>query len=326
MAVEKLIRNIDAYAKQYTKNFENYGLRYAHWVLWGDLAGRLGLGKLSSRMKEKKKKYILHHLDETAQHIFEYDVQKKMPDNRPRIWMFWWTGIDDAPDIVKISVNSVRAHANQFEVCVLDRDNYQDYVGLPEHIIEKHDRGLITHAMFSDILRITLLSLYGGVWIDATVLCLRELPEFLKTIEFYSGKAYDIRSTHVSKSRWTSYFLAGSADFRLLREARNLLYTYWHLYDIQIDYLLIDYVLEYIRIKDPYVRRTMNRLPDNNLKRNEMFGSLNEPYSEELLMKFRDDETFIYKCSWRYGTFAETDENGIMTFYGFLKDRYLDNC
>ena len=83
--------------------------------------------------------------------------------------------------------------------------------------------------------------------------------------------------------------------------------------------------LEYIRIRDPYVRRTMNRLPDNNLKRNEMFGSLNEPYSEELLMKFRDDETFIYKCSWRYGTFAETDENGIMTFYGFLKDRYLDN-
>lgn len=277
-------------------------------------------------MKEKKKKYILHFLDKIAENAYEFDLKEKKLDSKPKIWMFWWTGKDDAPDIVKISINSVRAAAHQFEVCILDRDNYQDYVTLPKHIIEKHDQGLISHAMFSDILRITLLSLYGGVWIDATVITLRALPEFLKTTEFYSCKTYDKRSMHVSKSRWTSYFLAGNSDFRLFREARSILYAYWHLHDVQIDYLLIDYVFEYIRVRDPYVRRIMSQLPDNNLKRNELFDILNESYSEDLLLKYRDGETFIYKCSWRYGTFAERDENGNRTFYGFLKDGYLDDC
>ncbi len=321
--ITKLIKYSRSLLRQFIFNAGNFDIRYAHWNLWESIASVFHMKKTAARMSSNKRKYVLHYLDDIAKSSVHENIGKKEIGETPKIWMFWWTGLESAPDIVRISVNSVRANANGFEVCVLDRDNYLDYLSLPTYIIEKHDQGIITHAMFSDILRMTLLSLYGGIWIDATMICLRPLPEMLKEIEFYTCRTYEKDSPHISKSRWTSFFMAGSPEFRLFTEAREILFNYWRLNDAQIDYLLIDYTLEYIRIKDPEIRKVMDALPDNNLKRNQLYDIINDPYSEELLQEFMDDETFIYKCSWRYKDMVEIDREGKRTIFGFLKDRYL---
>ncbi len=325
MRLEKIFNYTISLMREYASNVGNYDLRFAHWVLWSSLAPRLNMHECSVKAQDRKNKYILRFIDGMSKEETHAELSKKVRSEKPQIWMFWWTGLSSAPDIVKMSVNSVRANAKGFEVHVLDQNNYQEYIELPQYVIEKHDRGLITHAMFSDILRVTLLSVYGGVWIDATILCLRQLPDFLKTVDYYTCKTYDRDSQLVSKSRWTSFFLAGSQEFGLFSKSRELLFSYWRIYDTQIDYLLIDYIFAYIWIKDKEIRRKMRSLPDNNFRRNELFGSLNEPYSEEMLNEFINDDTFVYKCSWRYGTLTERNSEGVQTLYGFLKDLFMPN-
>lgn len=86
------------------------------------------------------------------------------------IWVFWWTGEETAPEIVKACIKSIRRNANGHRVIFLSKDNLHDYVTLPDFIEKKHNDGNIGHAHYSDIVRISLLAEYGGVWIDSTVL------------------------------------------------------------------------------------------------------------------------------------------------------------
>ena len=53
------------------------------------------------------------------------------------------------------------------------------YVDIPDYILQKYRAGKMTRTHFSDILRLHLLSRYGGVWIDSTILMTEHLPKYI---------------------------------------------------------------------------------------------------------------------------------------------------
>lgn len=87
------------------------------------------------------------------------------------VWFSWLQGIDQAPDLVKVCLASQRKHLPDYEFRVFDLSNYQHWIELPEYIVRKYKKGLIPAASFSDLLRLSVLQKYGGVWMDATVFC-----------------------------------------------------------------------------------------------------------------------------------------------------------
>ena len=99
-----------------------------------------------------------------------------------KIWFCWLQGLEEAPEVVKACYSSLVRHlevAGQarnegYEIIVIDGKNWREYVELPEYVVEKRGKGLIPAAHFSDLLRLELLILYGGMWIDSTVLCTGE--------------------------------------------------------------------------------------------------------------------------------------------------------
>jgi hypothetical protein len=99
----------------------------------------------------------------------------KPPQTVPRtLWMLWLQGKDEAPPLVRASVTSWRALNPTWEVTVLDQESMHDYVDLPDfpgHVKPNH---------IANIVRLQLLNRYGGVWTDATTLCLRPLDEWLE--------------------------------------------------------------------------------------------------------------------------------------------------
>lgn len=54
---------------------------------------------------------------------------------------------------------------------VVTLDNLDHYLKLPRIIFDKYNRGWISGAHLSDVIRINLLAYYGGIWIDSTVFC-----------------------------------------------------------------------------------------------------------------------------------------------------------
>jgi hypothetical protein len=90
--------------------------------------------------------------------------------------MLWYQGLDRAPLVVKKCVESWIRENPGWDVVVLDAESLKRYV-TPDLPPDKLARLDLTKQ--SNLVRLQLLADFGGVWADATVLCLRPLDEWI---------------------------------------------------------------------------------------------------------------------------------------------------
>ena len=93
------------------------------------------------------------------------------------IWQYWGQGYEPKKiqPVVKICFESVEKFKGDYTLIRLSDENYAEYVDLPEVVLQKNLTW--TPAAFSDILRLALVTTYGGVWLDATIMLTDVLPE-----------------------------------------------------------------------------------------------------------------------------------------------------
>ncbi len=312
--------------KCYKDNRQYFGEKYASICKKLNKAEKRKAYSKIVELKNDKDEFIFNYLKKYIRNKNnDFYVQNECltsSDNKSNIWVFWWTGFETAPDVVKVCVESIKRNAGKHKVILLDKDNYSKYIQIPEHVRIKHDQGIIGHAHFSDVVRLSLLSKYGGAWLDATLFISKEIPDYVFE-HFYTCKSYSEDSLFISKSKWTTFFLAGNREFPLFSFARDTLVNYWENNDKAIDYLFMDYVFEMACRENSYISSVISSMPDNNLKRNDLMSLLNEPFNKEVLEDLFSDDTFVFKLSWRYGKLRTKDENGNMTNYGYLVKEYI---
>ena len=93
-----------------------------------------------------------------------------------KIWLFWSQGVSEAPFIVKKCIDSWVKENPTWDVVVLDENNLNKYISLnlPKNVIAN-----LCIAHQSDLIRLALLSKYGGIWTDATTFCTKPLDEWI---------------------------------------------------------------------------------------------------------------------------------------------------
>lgn len=325
LSVYRHLRWLNNERKIYQYNKANFSDEYAKICFRADDAKRkqLPIDDILSA-NAARDQYILDYLMRLLDDVV--DKYKELPAasynscerGNQKIWVFWWSGEKTAPEIVKACIRSIRRNANGHDVIMLDQTNYQNYVTLPKDIIDKHDKGVIGHAHYADIIRLSLLSEYGGMWIDATVFISQPIPDTVFEERFYTMKTFDPNSEFFSKSRWAGYYLSGSKDFPLFSFAKDCLITHWQRTDKIIDYLLMDYIFEFAYQNINDVRDVIDQMPDNNFKRGDLMAAINEEYDESLFHDLATYETFASKLSWRYGKPQETTSMGKLTNYSYL--------
>lgn len=256
------------------------------------------------------KDYLAGALKDLIQAYREAPTAAPAAEDR-RIWVFWWSGFDSAPPIVRAAVRSIRSDA---AVVLLDHTNYTEYITLPDDICRKHDSGVIGHAHFSDILRLSLLARYGGLWVDATVFFSRPISREVLEQDFFTCKMARQDPLVPSHYLWAGWLLGGSSSFPLFAFARDALIEYWRTHDLVIDYLLMDYIFDLAYDHLPAVRSGIDALEPGNPDRHSLMQRINEPWDPDF---FRRD-TWLYKLSYRYGAPKEHTPEGRMTFYGHL--------
>ena len=91
----------------------------------------------------------------------EYEAEI-LPHEHPKlVWGGWLQGEGNAPAIVKACLNSLRKNLpSEYEIIVINEKNWNEWVLLPEYIVEKRQKGHIPSALFSDLLRLELLIKY----------------------------------------------------------------------------------------------------------------------------------------------------------------------
>ena len=187
--------------------------------------------RILCKMRKKYNSYI---------NVYVQTHQEKLERiHSNKIWFLWLQGMEKAPDLVKSCYRSIIKNIPEKEVILLTDKNYRNYVQFPEYIQDKIDSGVITKTHMSDLLRLELLNVYGGTWIDATVYCSgKNIPNYMLDADLFLFQnlkpGLDGQCTCIS-----SWLMTASTNNPILLLTQGLLYEYWKKSTKMIDYFLL---------------------------------------------------------------------------------------
>ncbi|MEA5624984.1 capsular polysaccharide synthesis protein [Nostoc sp. UHCC 0251] len=95
-----------------------------------------------------------------------------------KIWLLWFQGWKNAPWLVKQIAESWVINNPDWNIEYLTLDNLHNYVHDIDYIYETTKE--IGPQAKSDIIRLSLLKNHGGVWADATMLCMQPLDTWVQ--------------------------------------------------------------------------------------------------------------------------------------------------
>ena len=92
-----------------------------------------------------------------------------------KIWAFW--DGDELPETVQLCVQSWKVKNPSYSVIILSKKSLKDYLPDVDFTKIKHISDSV--ARFSDMIRLFILEKYGGIWCDASIICLEPFDTWL---------------------------------------------------------------------------------------------------------------------------------------------------
>lgn len=211
------------------------------------------------------------------------------------IWSCWLQGISNAPDIVKVCHDVLWKKYPEYKKVLITEENYSQYIDIPPHIIKKWREGIISNNGLANILRLALLIKFGGLWLDATVLCTSEkIPSFISDYPFFAYSSWKYTTGDIRPlSNWC---LAAAPGHTLLRAVYACLCQYWHDHDDLVDYFIFHMFFRMVIGRYPALWRLVPRV--NNTSPHLMQFEMDRPYSERRFAELTSMSDF-HKLTWR---------------------------
>lgn len=267
---------------------------------------------------ELKKSFI----QKKYKHIFDhYSAQSTIDHtNDGPIWTCWWQGEANMLPIVKGCYARLREMAPEnHPIILITKDNFRNYVDIPDFIIEKLENKRITITQFSDILRFYLLSAHGGMWIDATTWVNHPISLDIFNRSFYTCRSTDpdiLDTKRVARGLDTPWLLACCKNSPILSICRDIFTEYWKEYNYSYDYLFIDYCLILIYDNMPELKKEMDKGGDVQNHLFDMEPLFNQPFHPERFDEISHKSPF-FKLSYKMNSVTHT-ENGDLTYFGYF--------
>ena len=243
-----------------------------------------------------------------------------------RIWVFWGQGEDSMPELIRACYEQLVA-LNGDAVTLVTNQNVHEFLDIPAVIYEKVERGAISWAHFSDIIRTSLLAQYGGLWLDATVWTTRQFPfEKFSDLLFYSANGKVAVNSRAVRF-WTSFqwnwstwcMLASRKQLTLFRFVSEMMKAVAIREEFWPDYVFQDYLIYYACRKLPGVGDAMSECNKTECRlRNRLAEFMNRPYNEQEYEQLTATD-YVFKLSFR-ANYKSFIGSAIPTYYGTLID------
>ena len=277
-----------------------------NWQLLGKFLGQIPyvIGENNARkICEKRHNATREFLEkEFYEFIINYEFNTCNQKNSKIIWTLWMQGYENAPELVKSTIDSIRkfAELNNFQFILLEENTIEKYIVFPKLIKEKMDLGVIDYTKISDILRVSLLAKYGGTWVDATIYMKEEFDSSLLLQNYYTIKTGGIEdySPNISNNRWKGFFLS---------------------YDIALDYLLIDYIFDMAYKYDEKIKNQMLELEKSNPNLFWLESHLGDKFDQKVWDNITET-TKVFKTTYKLSGEIKSNKNN---FYSKLIDGKL---
>ena len=345
--IKIFIQLVSSKISRFSPQCRLYGFNAAFWSLlfplyrlFGPFKPCFAINKHRAILKYLGKRYSgVVKKFENINKMEKSNTEKSNIEPKSAIWVSWWDGEEVMPPLVRACYNSMKNHAGTHPVRLITKDNYNDYISIPDYIMDRVNAGNMKLTHFSNILRANLLFEYGGIWLDATILVLKVIsPE---NLPFYTLKAPAKKSVSVTLarfagvqnksaklhkqinpqiSRWSGFLLAGTKGSLIFEYMRDILYAYWKDHTDQIDYLLFDYTIAFGYENIPVIKELIDAVPCSNAEKFELENDLNSEYSAERFSQYYSALTF-HKLSWKK-EFKKHTQDGLPTFYDHILNNF----
>lgn len=287
--------------------------------------------------QEKVASYWITVINQYAdKKIQKYDilpVNKELVGKRI-IWQYWGQGLEDLPEMVEICFASVDNHAHDYRVIRITDDNLSEYIKLPDFVNEKRKNDVFSRVFFSDLLRIALLSVYGGVWLDASILLTDRLPKEYTSSDFFMysrdpnslNKNWGKNDTHFYfnwrdefKVKHLNSIIFSKPNSLVAKTLTDLLLYYWKT-ENKIDYYFFFQVMVN-ELKNMNIINFNFPVEDDTLP-HLLQTEMNNKFKKEKY-EYIIEQASLHKLS-LHEKFKEKDILGNLTYYGFLKKEFFN--
>lgn len=285
-----------ALLKQYWRSGA-LGTAVCQFLLLGKSRTALELLRLSAQFKGKRKLYKRY---KGALARFDESYDESLPHTQSnKVWVCWFQGMESAPELVQRCYASLQENLTGREIILITKENMDQYVQFPDYILDKWESGIITNTHMTDLLRLELLIRYGGMWIDATVLCTRpeaEIPAYyFQSDLFFYQILKPGRDGHSHAG--SSWLMSASTNNRALMAARYLCYAYWQKENKMLDYFLLHDFIAICMEHYPEIRNAI--VPCCNSTPHILLLRLFEQYDEKMWAAITQQTPF-HKLSYKF--------------------------
>lgn len=178
------------------------------------------------------------------------------------IWVCWWQGEDEMPEMTHKCYELLLAHSNGHPVYFITRDTYHKYVDLPANIIECVEKKFISFIFLSDLLRTSLIARHGGIWIDSSYWLTQPLNVNGQVLFTYRQDRFKGQGG-INDFNWTCHLIGTGASFYIFDFLRDCLLLHVSKHQKIVDYLLIDFAINMAYESFEDFRALIDALPDH---------------------------------------------------------------
>ena len=214
---------------------------------------------------------------------------EKLEKLENNIFLLWLQGWENANWINKQVAESWELNNPHWKVHYIDLVNLKEYVNDIDYIYDTNKN--ISPQAKSDIIRLSLLKNHGGVWADATMLCMQPLDHWIhEAIEpaglwMYHGHGGRMRK-EIGPASW---FIISKKEEYIISKWKEECDMYWKTNNSASEYHWLDILFNQLYHKDENFRQTWLKVPylyceldgqSHTLARHKMEG--NTPHLKKL--------------------------------------------
>jgi Capsular polysaccharide synthesis protein len=212
------------------------------------------------------------------------------------IYLLWFQGWDHAPWLHQQVAQSWKFHNPDWKVVLLDDTNVKEYVTDIEYIYdEKKNMPIQTK---SDIVRISILQHYGGVWADATMLCMQPLTPWIE--EAVTPAGFWMYHNYQHPAIW---FIVAKKGNYCITQWKKEFDDYFQHHDQTHTYFLMDALFATICKKDKICQELWSKVPYLNCELDGQSHTLShhkmEHYTPHIQELFRTKPPYALKL-WKH--------------------------
>lgn len=223
--------------------------------------------------------------------------------NEKNVWVYWNSGMDSAPEIVKKCFSQLKKNLPQdYKLVLLTQENIKDFVNFPDFVQDKLQKGIICQAHFSDMLRTALIYKYGGIWLDSTCLLTQKIPEKVLNSKFFVFQTNLMTLNETcSPIKCSNWFISSNVTgCKILGRTLQILLAFWQKNNRVWHYYLYHLVLSAVINNDEECYKIWNEMPYIcNVNPHVLLYSFEKEYSQNRWYNIIES-CFVHKLTYKY--------------------------